>query len=68
MGGLRPIGIFTSTYRLWGKNRMEVAVEWEEAHSANFFSGSGFKSATDVAWRQAARAEGSTRTGGYAAT
>eukprot|EP00959_Pyramimonas_sp_CCMP1952_P246160 5145167-Pyramimonas_sp.AAC.1 len=34
MGGLRPIGTFTSTYRLWGKTRREVAVEWEEAHSA----------------------------------
>eukprot|EP00959_Pyramimonas_sp_CCMP1952_P474576 9503707-Pyramimonas_sp.AAC.1 len=60
-GGLRPIGIFTSPYRLRGKCRRQEALLWEEDHKHDTFAAHGSKSASDVVWRQTARSEAAAR-------
>ena len=37
-GGWRPIGLFVSMYRLWGRCKRDLAAEWEAQHARCFFS------------------------------
>ncbi len=57
LGGFRLIGIFAAIYRIWSKARRPEAQEWEEAHDRPFFACGADRSAIDVVWRQAMRAE-----------
>ncbi len=56
-GGHRPIGIFTSPYRLWVKARRPQADEWESLNDRPYWASGKARSAQDVVWRQAVRAE-----------
>ena len=67
-GGYRPIGVFFSIYRIWGKSRRRYAVEWEEGNSRAFFAAAKFSSSTDVVWRQTVRAESEVTRGRTSAT
>eukprot|EP00959_Pyramimonas_sp_CCMP1952_P346271 7252322-Pyramimonas_sp.AAC.1 len=62
-GGLIPIGIFASPCRLRGRCRRQEALQWEEDHKHDMFAAHGFKSASDVVWRQTARSEAAARQG-----
>eukprot|EP00959_Pyramimonas_sp_CCMP1952_P113879 2381193-Pyramimonas_sp.AAC.1 len=57
-GGVRPIGLFCSSYRLWGRRRRKYATQWERGFQRSYFSWLQFTSAVDVAWGQNLRAEG----------
>eukprot|EP00959_Pyramimonas_sp_CCMP1952_P315229 6597903-Pyramimonas_sp.AAC.1 len=57
LGGLRPMGSFASSCRLWGQCRRRDALMWEENNKHVMFAANGFKSASDVVWRQTAASE-----------
>ncbi len=67
-GGHRPIGIFTSPYRLWAKARRCLAQRWEDEHERGYWASGKGRSAQDAVWRQAAKAEVSAAGGRHAAT
>jgi len=50
-GGTRPIGLFTSMYRLWAKSRQLEAARWAEAHDRPFFAAGKNRSTIDAVWR-----------------
>ncbi len=56
-GGFRPIGLFASFYRLWGKARRQYAISWELAHERTYFASGKGRSASDAVWRQATKGE-----------
>eukprot|EP00959_Pyramimonas_sp_CCMP1952_P293104 6130090-Pyramimonas_sp.AAC.1 len=62
-GGFRPIGLFSSIYRLWGKGRRGYATRWEENNRRPFFAAGKFTSSTDVVWRQSVKGEVGVRDG-----
>eukprot|EP00972_Heterocapsa_arctica_P097083 14322770-Heterocapsa_arctica.AAC.1 len=61
-GGFRPIGLFSSIYRLWAKARRPYAVAWEEAHWKPYFACGAGRGAEDTVWRQAVKAESGVAT------
>eukprot|EP00959_Pyramimonas_sp_CCMP1952_P248687 5198278-Pyramimonas_sp.AAC.1 len=56
-GGFRPIGVFPSWYRVWGRCRRGEALRWELAYKRDYWAAGAFRGAGDVVWRQAFRAE-----------
>eukprot|EP00959_Pyramimonas_sp_CCMP1952_P044070 921169-Pyramimonas_sp.AAC.1 len=59
-GGVRPIGVFPSWHRVWGKARRVEAQLWEDPR--DFWAAGANRGASDVVWRQACKAEsGSSR-------
>ena len=56
-GGVRPIGLFTASQRLWGKLRRLVAAEWEAAHARPYFWGGTGRSVEDCVWQQCLNGE-----------
>eukprot|EP00959_Pyramimonas_sp_CCMP1952_P418368 8764473-Pyramimonas_sp.AAC.1 len=56
--GFRPIGLFCSSCRLWGRCRRKYATQWGCGFQSSYFAGSQFTSAVDVVWGQTLRAEG----------
>ena len=59
-GGLRPIGLFPSMIRIWGRARADVARAWEAAHTMpQFYGGSGM-GAQRAAWIASFQAETAT--------
>eukprot|EP00959_Pyramimonas_sp_CCMP1952_P111842 2339374-Pyramimonas_sp.AAC.1 len=67
-GGFRPIGLFSSGYRLWGRARRKLASSWELANSRNYLAAAASNGASDVVWRQALRSELGVREGKAAAS
>ncbi len=67
-GGHRPIGVFTSPYRLWVKARRPLADAWEARNDRSFWASGKARSAQDVVWRQAVRAEVRGASSSHAAT
>eukprot|EP00959_Pyramimonas_sp_CCMP1952_P146126 3059578-Pyramimonas_sp.AAC.1 len=59
-GGWRPIGLFSSAYRLWGRMRRPYAVQWEARLNKSHLSAGAFTGAGDVVWKQAVRSEHAT--------
>ena len=51
-GGVRPIGLFTASLRLWGRIRRVVAAQWEREHCRTYFWGGQGKSAEQCVWDQ----------------
>ena len=66
-GGLRPIGIFVSLYRLWGKARRPICDKWEAGNDRIYFAAGKGRSASDAVWRQAVKAEAGCQNGEQAA-
>ena len=62
-GGFRPIGLFPSLYRLWGRVRRPMAARWEQSHSRDYFAAGQYAGATDVVWRQAVLSEAGALSG-----
>ena len=56
-GGFRPIGLFPSIIRIWGKLRRPLVDEWERAHERNYFYAGKGCGAEVGAFKQASRAE-----------
>ena len=66
VGGLRPIGLYPSVYRLWARLCRRECRAWELAHRRDYFACSVKCSCIDPVWRQGVRAEASA-SGGSAA-
>ena len=66
-GGVRPIALFPSEYRIWTKARLPLVEQWEREHDRAFFACGPKQSASDVVWKQTLRAEASVSEGGFAA-
>eukprot|EP00959_Pyramimonas_sp_CCMP1952_P336702 7050451-Pyramimonas_sp.AAC.1 len=47
-GGWRPIGLFSSFYRLWGKLRRPHAARWEYGRSRSYLAAGKSAGAADV--------------------
>ena len=57
-GGCRPIGLFTASYRLWGKLRRKELAAWENSiGNREFFWGGRQKGSEACVWDQALAAE-----------
>eukprot|EP00959_Pyramimonas_sp_CCMP1952_P455125 9471055-Pyramimonas_sp.AAC.1 len=67
-GGHRPIGVFCSIYRTWGKSRRKYAMCWEDRSFRACFAAAKLSSSTDVVWRQTVRAECEVARGRTSAT
>eukprot|EP00959_Pyramimonas_sp_CCMP1952_P424022 8881631-Pyramimonas_sp.AAC.1 len=67
-GGWRPIGLFCSLYRWWGRCRRCFALEWELNHQRSFYAGQAFASASDAVWRQSFMGEAGIAQGQVSAT
>ena len=67
-GGVRPIGLFTASQRLWGKVRRVVAARWEQAHQRDFFWGGSGKSVEHCVWEHCLDGEYAVATGRKAAS
>eukprot|EP00959_Pyramimonas_sp_CCMP1952_P386683 8104036-Pyramimonas_sp.AAC.1 len=67
-GGWRPIDLFCSINRLWGRCRRSYALQWELQYQRSFYAGQSFASASDVVWRQSFRALTSDSSGKASAT
>ena len=58
ISGTRPIGLYQSTFRLWGKARKSIVADWESSICDNgIFAAGKHKSSLDVAWRVAMKKE-----------
>ena len=66
--GVRPIGLFTASLRLWGRLRSAVAKSWALENDREYFWGGAGRSALRCVWRQALAAEYCQPTGRQAAT
>ena len=66
--GVRPIGLFTSSQRLWGKLRREVAERWERDHERGYWWGGSGRSVESCVWNQALNGEFAAATGRKAAS
>eukprot|EP00959_Pyramimonas_sp_CCMP1952_P289151 6047088-Pyramimonas_sp.AAC.1 len=64
--GFRPIGVFPSPFRIWGRIRRPYAVAWEEANDRPYWAAGKHRSASDVVWRQSVTAERSAASGQHA--
>jgi len=51
-GGTRPIGLFTSFYRLWSKCRQTEAAAWTSRNDRPYFAAGRARSTIDPVWRQ----------------
>jgi hypothetical protein len=51
-GGVRPIALLSSVYRIWAVARVEVARRWEKENHRFYFSAAKGSSALDLAWKQ----------------
>ena len=67
-GGVRPIGLFTASQRLWGKVRRQIAAQWEREHQRAFFWGGAGKSVEQCVWEQCLDGEYALATGRKAAS
>jgi len=67
-GGFRPIGIFPSVYRLWGRARRPLAEAWEARFPRDYWAAGRHRGAMDCVWRQTFRSEAGVRKGDYSAT
>ena len=56
-GGLRPIGIFKSLFRVWARLRRSIVKSWESNCRHFFFAACKDKSPVDVVFRQALKAD-----------
>ena len=56
-GGFRPIGLFTSFYRLWAKTRRPYAEAWDAKSWRPCFACGAGRGAQDTVWRQTVKAE-----------
>jgi len=66
-GGRRPIGLFPSLIRIWGRARAVVARSWEAAQARPYLFGGECKGAQRAAWQAAFKAEAAAlRTRSYA--
>ena len=61
------IGLFTSVYHLWGRARRPYCDDWELANDRRYFAAGTGRSASDVVWRQAAKAEAECQDSQHAA-
>eukprot|EP00959_Pyramimonas_sp_CCMP1952_P022878 480700-Pyramimonas_sp.AAC.1 len=59
-GGWRPIGLFSSAYRLSGRMTRPCAVQWEARFNKSYLSAGVFTGVGDAVWRQAVRSEHAT--------
>eukprot|EP00972_Heterocapsa_arctica_P021446 3156718-Heterocapsa_arctica.AAC.1 len=67
-GGMRPIALFCSLFRLWSRVRRSEAAELYEANDDDFFACGKGRGAETYVWRQAVKAEAGVAQGGRAAT
>ncbi|CAK0798489.1 unnamed protein product, partial [Prorocentrum cordatum] len=67
-GGFRPIGLFSSSYHLWGRARRRLASAWELESARSYLAASTCNGASDVVWRQSVRSESGVKRGQAAAT
>ena len=56
-GGTRPIGLFTSMYRLWAKARQPIAAKWADADDRPYFAAGKHRSTIDAVWRHSVRSQ-----------
>ena len=56
-GGLRPISIFTSFFRLWSRCRSEYRRQWCSEHDRAYFANATGNGVEDTVWRQALQNE-----------
>ena len=56
-GGLRPIGLFPTTYRIWMRCRRPTIKEWRKKHSRDYRYGGAGRGAQRASWIHAARTE-----------
>eukprot|EP00959_Pyramimonas_sp_CCMP1952_P338173 7081983-Pyramimonas_sp.AAC.1 len=56
-GGYRPIGVFCSWYRVWGRLRRPMALHWEQQHPRRYWAAGRHRGAADVVWRQSVQSE-----------
>ena len=52
-GGLRPILLYTTVYRVWAKARLDYVRRWEAMHPYPFFWGGKGRAVERCAWTQA---------------
>ena len=67
-GGLRPLALFPSPYRLWSRARVGFARSWEQDNSRDYFCMGAERSCVDTVWRQALMCEAQVAEGRQAAT
>ena len=56
-GGLRPIGLFPTLYRVWMRCRRPTIKEWRKKHARAYRYGGAGRGAQRAAWLHAAKAE-----------
>ena len=56
-GGVRPIGLFSGSYRLWARARRPEAADWERKCHRKYFSAREGNGALDAVWTQSMRNE-----------
>ena len=66
-GGLRPIGLFASLYRIWGRVRRWHCEAWEAANRRRFFAAAKGNAAVSTVWRQGVANEAAAGTDGMEA-
>eukprot|EP00959_Pyramimonas_sp_CCMP1952_P348372 7297529-Pyramimonas_sp.AAC.1 len=47
-GGFRPIGVFCSWHRVWGRLRRPHALDWERQRPRRYWAAGAFRGASDV--------------------
>ena len=62
-GGRRPIGLFPTIVRVWMRARLQVARDWEQAHSRPCLYGGPGMGAQRAAWQAAFAVEYAARSG-----
>ena len=67
-GGLRPIGLFPTLYRVWMRCRRPTIKQWRKSNDREFRYGGAGKGAQRAAWLHMARAELATGGGREYAT
>ena len=56
-GGVRPIALFASLYRLWTRTRRPLVQQWMQSNNRPFFAAGKGRDPESTVWRQAMRAE-----------
>ena len=56
-GGLRPIGLFPTLYRVWMRCRRPTIKDWRKKNARKYRFGGAGKGAQRASWVHAARAE-----------
>ncbi len=67
-GGRRPVGLLPALYRLWAKVRQPHVRRWEAEWERRYFAAGRGRSACDIAWLRALRAEYASSVGATAAS